>query len=459
MKRFVCLMTLIASFSLSLFCTVPSFAELPPSLNNGSQAFASMLTKVMPAVVNITVQGQLPPIPYPFAAPNQQRRFRHQGQRNALVPGPKFEDVGSGVVVNAKHGYIVTNAHVIKNAKMIVVTLSDGRRLKATLIGKDPASDIAVIQVHAHHLTAIPMGNSNNLQVGDFVAAIGNPFGLHQTVTSGVVSALNRSLGIEGPRGYENFIQTDAPINPGNSGGALVNMQGQLIGMNTAIVAPISGNVGIGFAIPSNMVRMAMQQLIKYGKVKRGALGILVQDLTPNLADAFHLPGVKGALITQVTPHSAAAQAGLKPKDIVERVNGHVVRNAGQLRSIIGLEPAGTQVNLLVRRDNKTIKLNARIKSIKKHNNAKKPLIAGVQLRNYDEFYTETGEIKGVQVTNVNYTSNAWLGGLRPGDVIITADGKRVTSIDSLLSEVTAKPNQLLLKVWRHGGTLFIVIT
>ncbi len=243
--------------------------------------FSQVLQPILPAVVNVSVQGDIPPNQLPPPVPGR--------------PYPRhFESMGSGVIVDAKAGYVLTNAHVIREAKTITVTLSDGRILKATLKGADPASDIALLTITPDHLTAIPLGNSDNLKVGDFVAAIGNPFGLNQTVTSGIISALQRTgLGIEG---FENFIQTDASINPGNSGGALINLQGQLIGINTAILAPglNAGNIGIGFAIPINMAHGVMKQLAEYGSVKRGLMGVLVQDLTPTLSTALHIPPLMG---------------------------------------------------------------------------------------------------------------------------------------------------------------------
>ena len=237
----------------------------------------------------------------------------------------KAQSVGSGVVVDARRGYVITNHHVIDGAEKITVTLSNGRQLAAKVIGSDPESDVAVIQIPGGNLTALPLADSQRLRVGDFVVAVGNPFGLGQTVTSGIVSALGRTgLGIQG---YEDFIQTDASINPGNSGGALVNLRGELVGINTAIIAPGGGNVGIGFAIPSNMVSRLMNQIIAHGSVRRGQLGVSVQDLTPELAQAFNIPADQGAVIAQVSPRSAAARAGLKEGDVVLRINDRTIRD------------------------------------------------------------------------------------------------------------------------------------
>jgi len=327
------------------------------------------------------------------------------------------------------------------------------------MIGADAASDIAVIQIKDKFLKEIPLSDSENLEVGDFVAAIGNPFGLNQTVTSGVISALNRSINLEG---YEDFIQTDAPINPGNSGGALINMKGELVGINTAILAPTGVNVGIGFAIPSNMAHNVMEQLIKFGKVKRGLLGVLVQNLTPNLAEALGMPGTTGAIVGQVSSGSPAAAAGLKSKDIIELINGIKVKNSSQLRSVVGQLPVGTRLTLKVKRDNKTLNLHATIRSLKKdENNKNNPVqafLAGVRIRDFNQFDTVFGHIRGVQVIGVDQSSDAWISGLRPGDVILSANNHKVTKIDQLVKDVSMEKDHLLLAVQRQAGVIYMVI-
>ena len=389
----------------------------------------------------------------------------HRGGSRQRMPdmlrGLKFKAVGSGVIIDAKKGYIVTNAHVIRDAKVITVTLSDGRMSRAKMIGKDSASDIAVLQIKADHLHAVPFSDSNKLAVGDFVATIGNPFGLHQTVTSGIVSALNRDdLGIEG---YENFIQTDAPINPGNSGGALINLKGQLVGINTAIIGPVRGNVGIGFAIPSNMVKNVMDQLIKYGHVKRGMLGVMVENLSPDLADAFNVPGQKGALVTQVTPHSPAEKGGVKAEDIITKVNDNAVTNAAQIRTMVGLQRVGSTLDLTINRHGKTKNLSATLtdpKHIAQHSTKASPFLAGARLRDIDEMAPTGHHVVGVQVRQADITSNAWLGGLRPGDVIVAADKQPVKSITQLTAITKQfKHDHLLLKVWRNGVNLYMVLS
>ncbi len=311
-------------------------------------SLAPVLEKVTPAVVNIATknmahQRENPLLQDPF--------FRHFFQLPNAPKKRSTQSLGSGVIVDAKKGLIITNHHVIDKADKITVTLRDGRSFNAKVVGNDPESDVAVIQVKAERLVDLKIADSDKLRVGDFVIAIGNPFGLGQTVTSGIVSALGRSgLGIEG---YEDFIQTDASINPGNSGGALINLRGELIGINTAIIAPSGGNVGIGFAIPSNMAISLKDQLIQFGKVKRGQLGISVQDLTPDLAQAFNLKIKQGVIISQVAANSPADKGNLHPGDIVLSVNGKLTKNSASLRNSLGLLTIGDVANLQILRNGK----------------------------------------------------------------------------------------------------------
>jgi len=312
-------------------------------------SLAPMIKVVSPAVVNIATRGTLtervprnnPLLDDPFF-----RRFFNL-PRAPAVRHREFESAGSGVIVDARRGYILTNRHVIENASEITVTLLDNRRFPATVVGSDAGTDIAVLKAQEPHLTDMPLGDSSHLEVGDWVIAIGNPFGLQHTVTVGIVSALGRT-GID-PHGYEDFIQTDASINPGNSGGALVNMQGELVGINSAILsAGDGGNIGIGFAIPVNMVKAVMQQLITYGAVKRGALGIRLADLTPE--QASRLANSHGVLVAEVARGSPAERAGIKRGDIVLSINGMALESAAQLRNAIALLRAGQTVELKVLR-------------------------------------------------------------------------------------------------------------
>lgn len=446
------------------FCTLTTtaLAKAPITTTpSNPPSMASMLEKVMPVVVNITVRGSVPVPP----SPQENRKapaHSSQGDDDDLMPSRKFESAGSGVIVDAEHGYIVTNAHVVRNASVLIVTLNDGRKLKADVVGIDPPTDVAVLQVKDKYLKSIPLGDSSKVVPGDFIAAIGNPFGLQQTVTSGVISALNRSIGIEGPGGYENFIQTDASINPGNSGGALVNMKGELIGINTAILGPQGTSVGISFAIPSNMVAQVMDQLIKYHKVKRGIVGVMVQSLTPALADALEMPNSSGALVTQVNKGSAADIGGLKEQDVIVKINNETIHNAEHLRSIIGTAKIDDKLTMVVQRKKSTVNLTVgidtvekAIKTMEKENS----LLMGVRLNNIHQVDTQNQEIQGVLVLEVNDTSNAWLAGLRPGDVILKANGTKTKEINDIAKIAQAKPSKLLLGIRRGLANIYVVIT
>jgi Do/DeqQ family serine protease len=324
----------------------PAGAPIPEAAGAATPSLAPMLARITPGVVNIAVRGRVreqnPLLQDPFF-----RRFFNLPQ-NQQPRERETQATGSGVIVNATQGYVLTNGHVVENATRIEVTTKDNRRFVAKLVGIDTATDVAVLKISADRLTAVPMGDSDRLQVGDFVLAIGNPFGLGQTVTSGIVSALGRSgLGIEG---YEDFIQTDASINPGNSGGPLVNLQGQCVGINTAILAPGGGNIGIGFAVPINMARRVMDEIIQYGSVKRGRIGVAIQDLTPDLAQAMNTDHSTGAVIARVEPGSSAEQAGLRSGDLVLAINGVPVHSGTQLRNTIGLSHIGDEVKLTIDR-------------------------------------------------------------------------------------------------------------
>jgi Do/DeqQ family serine protease len=319
---------------------------------------APMLRATTPGVVGISVHGRVREENPLLRDPLFRRFFNLKDEPIER----EMQAVGSGVIVDAAHGYILTNSHVVENATSIKVTTKDNRQFEARLIGRDPQTDIAVLRIAASNLTAVPFGNSDSLQVGDFVLAIGNPFGLGQTVTSGIVSALGRSgLGIEG---YEDFIQTDASINPGNSGGALVDLDGRLVGINTAILAPGGGNIGIGFAVPINMARTVMDQLLRYGSVRRGRIGIVIEDLTPDLARSLGTRRTEGAVIARVQPGSPAAAAGLRRDDLIVALDGAPITSGSDLRNRIGLTRIGDAVALTVDRRGGERTVDVRIEPI-----------------------------------------------------------------------------------------------
>ncbi|WP_374088731.1 DegQ family serine endoprotease [Methylomicrobium lacus] len=439
-------------FSLGFGLTPPASAALPAFLGGQSMpSLAPMLEKSMPAVVNISTTTKIeveqnpllqdPFFRHFFNLPNQSPR---QQQKSSL---------GSGVIIDSDKGYVLTNNHVIDKADKIMVTLSDGRQLDAHLVGADPEADVAVIQIPDDNLTELPMADSSQLKVGDFVVAIGNPFGLGQTVTSGIISALGRSgLGIEG---YEDFIQTDASINPGNSGGALVNLNGEFIGMNTAILAPSGGNVGIGFAIPSNMVASIKDSLVKHGEVRRGLLGVTTQDLTPDLVSAFNLTNRQGAVISRIESNSPAAKAGLEPGDVIVAANGKSIKNSHDIRNIVGLLQIGEQVNLEFYRGNERKQVTATIgKPERPHLNGEKlhPTLKGTILG-----ATSKDQVEGILIEKINTASYAWRVGLRPGDVIVTANRFRVHTLDEL-KEAADPSAPLMINIQRGQEGFFVVL-
>lgn len=412
----------------------------------GEQSLAPMLEKITPAVVNVYVEE--------IKLTNLNDLI--QTTDNITKIPVKSYAVGSGVIFDAEKGLIVTNAHVVAHQKLIIVTSKNGQRYRAKLIAKDDGYDIAILHIDAKNLTALSFANSDNLKVGDFVTAIGSPYGLRQTVTSGVVSALNRTH----PRieGYQSFIQTDAPINPGNSGGALVNMNGQLIGINTAMVAPSDGSIGIGFAIPSNMVDSVITQLIKYGKVQHGVLGVIVQNITPQLADALHLKDTKGALISQILPETPAAVAELKPEDVITDINGHPVFGSVQLRNAMGLIHPGTSAVLTYLRDNKLEKATITVADPDKLKEKQVPYFDGMRLQDFHEIEFDGTHLNGVLITGLSDSSNGALAGLAVADVITAVNSKPVDSVKTLQYIVIHEKNPILLSVMRGNNNLFLIL-
>lgn len=448
MKRILNCIAVI--FSLA-FCTA-SFASTPID-----SSLAPMLQTALPAIVNIKANIKVTDIE--VLRELQKRRSKNSKNSDEDQETGTFVSVGSGVIIDAKNGYLLTNAHVVADAQTVTITLSDGHHYTAKIIGMDKPSDVALLQIKAKNLTAIQLGNSNDIKVGDFVAAIGNPFGLSQTVTSGIVSALGRStLGIEG---YENFIQTDASINPGNSGGALINMKGQLVGINTAILAPDRGSIGIGFAIPVNMAKSVMSQLLEFGNVKRGVMGIGAQDLTPELSSAFNIGSAKGAAVTQVLPHSTAQQAGMQVGDIITGINGIEIKSASDVVNTIGFLRVDSKAHVTVLRNNKPITVTVTLSDSKKRTKLTEqmnPFLYDVSLRNYSILSPAHGSVQAVQVISVERDSNAWHADLRPGDIITSVNQQKISSIDELKTAAAKADKELLLNVLRGANAIFLVI-
>ncbi|MCJ8349772.1 DegQ family serine endoprotease [Moritella sp.] len=429
--------------------SLPATAALPLAVAGQSlPSLAPILEQVTPAVVNISVSG---------TKVSQQRipeafRYFFGPEGHGSQQRRPFQGLGSGVIIDAKQGYILTNNHVIADADEIKIMLKDGHEYEAKLVGADINSDIALLQIKAENLTAIKFADSDKLRVGDFTIAIGNPFGLGQTVTSGIVSALGRTgLQLEN---LENFIQTDAAINSGNSGGALLNLRGELIGINTAILGPNGGNVGIGFAIPANMANNLVQQIIEHGEVRRGVLGVAGQELTPDLAKAFDIDIQYGAFINQVTPSSAAAEAGLIAGDIIVSVNNNNIRSFSELRARIGTLGPDKQITLGVVRDGIEKRVTATLKPAdNKLANASNlhPGLAGAVLATADNN-------QGVLISKVEPRSIAAASGLEEGDIIIGVNKDKVKNLAQLRELLTEKKTTLALNIKRGNQHLFLVL-
>jgi len=433
-------------------------AGLPLALDGETlPSLAPMLEDVLPSVVNISTEGRVSTGSSPFQSDPFFERFFNM-MPDSQPRQRRTQSLGSGVIIDSESGYVVTNHHVIENADQIRVRLDDGRSFEAKVVGADPEADVAVIQIPAQGLKPINIGDSDSLRVGDFVVAIGNPFGLSQTATSGIVSALGRSgLGIEG---YEDFIQTDASINQGNSGGALVNLRGELIGVNTAILARGGGNVGIGFAIPVNMVVSLTAQIIEFGEVRRGRLGVHIQDLTPELAQAFGVEAGSGALISKVIPDSAAKAADLREGDVITMVNGRAIKGATELRNVIGLARADEEIELTYIRDRKSFNKKIRIRAVVAESGRGIQIsesFEGARLEDVDDSSSQNGQ-PGIRVVEVASGSAAWQAGLRSGDIILSVNRQWVFSLEDLVQIVNGRTSGLLLNIQRGESALFLVI-
>ena len=410
-------------------------------------SLAPLVKTVAPAVVNIRVSQTVK-----SRSPYDDEMFRRFfGAPNTPNNSREVQSAGSGVIVDAKNGYILTNHHVVSGADKIQISLIDENTLDAQIIGSDPATDIAVLKVEAENLTDIEIGDSDQVEVGDFVIAIGNPFGLGNTVTSGIVSALGRT-GISSS-GYEDFIQTDASINPGNSGGALVNMRGELVGINSAIISRSGGNVGIGFAVPSEIAQSIMSQLLDFGEVRRGLLGVSIHTIDEENAEILGVDSKSGAMITAIEPGSAAEEAGLRVEDIIIRVNDERISNARDLQNAIGLKGSGERVKIEFIRQSTKLETNAVLgqqKIARQIGSDIHPGLVGAQ-------FSSSANKAGVEVTDVESGSPADQRGLEKGDLIVAVNRMRVENIQQL--ESIAQNNDILYLMFeRENRTLILRI-
>ncbi|GKW26415.1 serine endoprotease DegQ [Pectobacterium carotovorum subsp. carotovorum] len=480
-KKSLVLSALALSLAMAMGSTTANAAESAASAASSGQlpSLAPMLENVMPSVVSIYVEGHtthagnegkegIPPQLQPFFGENSpfcqegspfqsSPMCQGEGDDDDGQPQPKqenFQALGAGVVINAEKGYVVTNSHVVDNADKIQIRLSDGRKYDGKVLGKDPRSDIALVQLKDFkNLTAIKVADSDQLRVGDYTVAIGNPYGLGETATSGIVSALGRSgLNIEN---YEDFIQTDAAINRGNSGGALVNLNGELIGLNTAILAPGGGNIGIGFAIPSNMVKSVVAQIVEFGEVKRGELGITGTELNSELAQAMKVDAQRGAFVSQVRPKSAADVAGIKAGDVIVTLNGKAVSSFSALRAQVGSLPVGSKVALGLLREGKPLTVEVTLQQSNQAQVSSGNLYSGIEGAELSN--TQVDGEKGVKVDNVKPGSAAAKIGLKKDDIILGVNQQAVQNIGELRKILDSKPAVLALNVRRGDSSIYLL--
>ncbi|EHI9122230.1 serine endoprotease DegQ [Salmonella enterica] len=450
MKKHTQLLSALAlSVGLTLSAPFPALASIPGQVPGQATlpSLAPMLEKVLPAVVSVNA-AQSQKVPEEF------KKFF--GEDLPDQPSQPFEGLGSGVIIDAAKGYVLTNNHVINQAQKISIQLNDGREFDAKLIGGDDQSDIALLQIqNPSKLTQIAIADSDKLRVGDFAVAVGNPFGLGQTATSGIISALGRSgLNLEG---LENFIQTDASINRGNSGGALLNLNGELIGINTAILAPGGGSIGIGFAIPSNMAQTLAQQLIQFGEIKRGLLGIKGTEMTADIAKAFKLNVQRGAFVSEVLPNSGSAKAGVKSGDVIISLNGKPLNSFAELRSRIATTEPGTKVKLGLLRDGKPLEVEVTLDSNTSSSASAEMIAPALQGATLSDGQLKDGT-KGVKVDSVEKSSPAAQAGLQKDDVIIGVNRDRISSIAEMRKVMAAKPSIIALQVVRGNENIYLLL-
>ncbi|MEC5342507.1 serine endoprotease DegQ [Brenneria populi] len=454
-KKSLLFNALAMGISLALLSSPMAHATLPAVVPGQQQlpSLAPMLEKVLPAVVSVHIEGtqvQRQRIPEEF------KFFFGPNVPQDKQSSRPFAGLGSGVIIDAAKGYVLTNNHVINNADKIRVQLNDGREYEAKLIGRDEQSDIALIQlIDAKNLVEVKMADSDRLRVGDFAVAVGNPFGLGQTATSGIISALGRSgLNLEG---LENFIQTDASINRGNSGGALVNLNGELIGINTAILAPGGGNIGIGFAIPSNMAQNLAQQLVEFGEVRRGVLGIRGSEMTSEMAKAFKVDVQRGAFVSEVLPQSAAAKAGIKAGDVLTSLDGKPIGSFAELRAKIGTTAPGKTVKVGLLREGKQLEVSVVLDNSSTTTTSAETLYPALQGASLTNGQLKNGG-KGIQIDNVAKDSPAAQLGLQKGDIIVGVNRERVENITQLRKILETKPPVLALNIVRGDDTIYLLL-
>jgi Do/DeqQ family serine protease len=456
---------LIATGTIIALAVLAALRAAAWPFNDGeTPTLAPLLERVTPAVVNISVVGSAPEARNPLLDDPFFRRF-FEGPDSPLAPSMPRQSIGSGVIIDGDQGLVVTNHHVVQGADSIIVTLNDRREYTATLVGSDAGTDVALLRVAADtDLTELPIGNSSELAVGDYVVAIGNPFGLGQTATAGIVSAKGRSgVNIES---FEDFIQTDASINPGNSGGALVDIKGRLLGVNTAILSGTGGNIGIGFAIPSNMVSEVVAQLLEHGDVQRGRIGLAIQDVTPGLAQALDLNVERGALVTQIEPSSPSERAGIRAGDVIVAIDGDAIDSSSDLRNEVGLVRAGEDIDVTFVRDgeHKTVRATVAAESAaaapvaRAADPSSVSLLAGATVMELPSDHPAYGRVRGVWVSAVAAGSAAARFGLRPDDLITGVNRAPVASVTDLATTLADAKPPVALQIQREGRSMFLLV-